>query len=640
MESEMTPSHRPVSAALFALLLTASCLVQPTPSPPSVSQTPVRTATAVSTPAPVATEPVPETKPTPSTASREELEGLTLDEFFETSFRELMMRDPEWVTTEGLTANFGTSNTGLTDLSDSYVRETQDLQNAILERLLTYDRSALSPEQQISYDVYAWYLDDLVRQQAFMYDDYPITHFVTGIQYQVIQLFTDIQPLTNKEDAEAYIERLRQVDAKFAGLVEGLELRKQSGVVLPRFLFGWVMGDIRGIANAPAERTPFYTAFEAKVQALDLSSQEEQALLQSAQQAIEESVIPAFASLTSELEALQKVAPTTIGASTLPDGEAYYAQMLRHFTTTDMTATEIHELGLRELARIQTDIRAAFEALGYDPDRSIADLYAQAESDGGTVTGKQISEQYEALIRTASGNLGAAFDLRPKAEVVVFAGDSGDFYVSAALDGSRPGAFYARIGGGATPLLGMPSVTYHETIPGHHLQIALAQESDLPLFRNIVTFLGYTEGWALYAEQLAYELGWYDGDTAGIDGRYGNLGRLRDQAFRAARLVVDTGIHTQGWGFDQAVQYMVENVGRDPQMLQFEVSRYITWPGQATAYMVGMLEIQELRQRAMDELGEQFDLKAFHRVVLQNGSMPLDILERVVDDYIGTELAR
>jgi uncharacterized protein (DUF885 family) len=176
----------------------------------------------------------------------------------------------------------------------------------------------------------------------------------------------------------------------------------------------------------------------------------------------------------------------------------------------------------------------------------------------------------------------------------------------------------------------MPTLAYHEGLPGHHLQIALAQESDLPLFRNVIGFTGYTEGWALYAEHLARELGWYEDDP------YGELGRLQAQAFRAARLVVDTGLHAKGWSFDQAHEFMVENTGHDPGFMQFEVSRYVAWPGQATAYMVGMLRILDLRQRAMERLGERFDLRAFHEVVLSNGSMPLEILERVVEAWIET----
>jgi uncharacterized protein (DUF885 family) len=224
------------------------------------------------------------------------------------------------------------------------------------------------------------------------------------------------------------------------------------------------------------------------------------------------------------------------------------------------------------------------------------------------------------------------FDLKPQADVIVIGGPTGGFYVQPAIDGSRPGAFYAAVNG-TEPKFGMPSLTYHEAIPGHHYQIAIAQELDLPMFRRGSLFTGYAEGWALYAERLAWEMGLYEGDP------YGNLGRLQMEAFRAARLIVDTGIHAQGWTVDQAVDYMVENTGLATGFMEFEVRRYITWPGQATAYMLGMLKILELRQMAMDQLGDQFDIKEFHNVVIGSGSLPLEVLERVVKDYITAKLA-
>ncbi|HSR30384.1 MAG TPA: DUF885 family protein, partial [Anaerolineae bacterium] len=563
------------------------------------------------------------------------LQGLSLDRFLEESFKQLMLRDPEWVTAEGLAHRFKVGNGQLTNLSDAYVRESQELQAAVLGLLRRYDRGALSAEQQISYDVYEWYLDDLVSGQQYMYYDYPITHFVTGVQFQLIQLFTDLHPIASRQDTEDYVRRLARVDEKFEGLIEGLRLRAEAGVILPRFLFPWLMGDIRGIARGRPQNTPFYTAFEEKLAAVgDLSPEERQAFLAMAEEAIAESVIPAFSALAEALDELELAAPSSGGVGQLPKGRAYYDHMLRHYTTSDLTADEIHELGLRELERIHDEMRALFEQLCHPQDESIPELYAQLAREGGSVSGARVAETYGTIIDQAEDKLDAAFDLRPQAELTVIAGSEGDYYVSASLDGSRPGAFYARISGSGQALYGMPTLAHHEGVPGHHFQIALAQESDLPLFRNVVIFTGYTEGWALYAEELAHELGWYDDDP------YGDLGRLQAQAFRAARLVVDTGLHAKGWTFDHAHDFMVENVGMEPGYMQFEVSRYIAWPGQATAYMVGMLKIQELRRRAMDRLGDRFDLKEFHRVVLSNGSMPLEVLERVVEEYIETAQRR
>ncbi len=561
------------------------------------------------------------------------LEDLPLDQFFEESFKQLVLRYPETITEEGLTQVFGTGNDQLNNLSDRYTRETQALQEAILGLLRTYDRETLTPEQQVSYDVYEWYLDDLVRGHEFMYYDYPVTHFVTGVQNQTIDFFTDIHPVTNQQDAEDYIKRLSQVDTKFEQLIEGLLLREEAGVVLPKFIIQWIVGDVRYLANASPESTPFYTAFAGKVAALeDISEADKQALLAAAEEQIATSVIPAFKALADALDQQAAVATNDDGVWKFPNGEAYYAYILRHHTSTELTPGEIHQLGLQEVERLQAEMRTIFTELGYPPDESLSDLFGRVVAESGQLYGSEIVAGYEDIITEANEKVGVAFDLRPKAEVVVIGVPNGGYYVGPARDGSRPGAFYATQDGSETRF-SMPSLAYHEAIPGHHFQIAVAQELDLPGFRTAVGSTAYTEGWALYAEQLAYELGFYQDDP------YGNLGRLQMELFRAVRLVVDTGIHAQGWTYSQAVDYMQTNTGMPPGQVQFEVSRYITWPGQATAYKIGMIKILELRQRAMQQLGDQYDLKEFHNVVLGNGSMPVDVLERVVQDYIDAKLA-
>ena len=579
-------------------------------------------------------ESLPSSEPTSSADIVDSLKGLPIDEFFEESYKQLLLRNPEYLTELGIAELYGVGNDQLTNISDSYIRETYELQAAILELLREYNREELTYEQQISYDVYEWFLDDLVRQQEFMYYNYPVTHFITGAQNQLIHFFTDIHPVTCKKDAEDYITRLSQVDTKFEQLLEGLKLREKAGITPPRFIIQWSLYDIRRIARGSAQYLPFYTAFEEKVNSLQLSAEEKQALLAAAEKEISESVIPAFQALVDYLEHLESVAPTDDGVWQFPKGDEYYAYALRHHTTTDMTAEEIHQLGLVELERIHGEMRALFDELNYPEDESLSELFSRVAKDGGYVAGTQVVDTYGMLIEEADQNLDPAFDIRPRAEVIVIGGPIGGFYVPGSLDGSRPGAFYANVSGTSEPLYGMPTLAYHEAIPGHHFQISLAQELDLPFLRADVSFTGYAEGWALYAEQLAWELGWYEDDP------YGNLGRLQYEAFRAARLVVDTAIHAQGWTYDQALEYMKENVGFDTRVvnLEFEVSRYVAWPGQATAYKVGMLKILELRQKAEDALGDQFDIKEFHRVILSNGSMPLEILEKVVQTYIDSML--
>ncbi|MBU7014995.1 MAG: DUF885 domain-containing protein [Theionarchaea archaeon] len=563
-----------------------------------------------------------------------ELEGLPIDKFFEESYNQLLLRNPEHLTELGIAENFGLRNDQLTNISDKYTQETQKLQEGILEILRKYDVSTLTKEQKVSYQVYEWYLEDMVRGHEFMYYDYPVTHFVTGAQYQLLQFFTEIHPVATRQDAEDYIACLEQVDIKMEQLIESLQKRKEAGVISPKFVIQWSLYSIRGMAQGDPRYLPFYTAFQEKVENLDILNEEKETLLQAAEKAIQESVIPGYAKLAQYLEDLESVAPTDDGVWQFPEGEEYYSYTLRHHTTTEMTAQEIHELGLRELERIHQEMRSIFDELGYPADESLSDLFQRVSRDSGYVSGSDVAEMYQTLIEEAEQNLDSVFDIAPAADVIVIAGSEGDYYTSGSLDGSRPGAFYANVTGREFRY-GMPSLSYHEAVPGHHFQIGIAQELNLPFFRTDLIFTGYTEGWALYAERLAYELGWYTDDP------YGNLGRLQYEAFRAARLVVDTGIHDKGWTFDEAERFMEENAGyknSDVVNVEFEISRYIAWPGQATAYMVGMLKIVELRQNAMDALGEAFDSREFHRIVLGNGSMPLSVLEEVVQDYIDDSL--
>jgi uncharacterized protein (DUF885 family) len=575
----------------------------------------------------------PQPSPTPTVRPLSELaaglEGLDIDTFFEESFKRLLLRDPEAVTELGLAETYGVGNDQLTDISDAYVRETQTLEEDTLYLLKQYDRASLTPEQRLTADIYAWYLEDRVQGHAFMYDDYPINQTTFGsVHTDLLHFFTDVHPVTSLQDAQDYVTRLSQVDTKFEQLIDGLRRRAEANVILPKFLIQWVVSDLQSIAQSDARDTPYYTAFVAKVNALaDVSDADKQAVLKAAEREIDDTVIPAYQALVDYLTRLEAVATDDAGVSRFPNGQAYYAYLLRHYTTTDLTADEIHELGKQELTRIHAEMHAVFDELGYPPGAGLPTLYTRVLQDSGTVFGGRIVTTYEALIEEAEQSLGAAFDLRPQAGVIVVGVPAGDYYVPPALDGSRPGVFYAS-DMGYEALFSMPTVVYHEAVPGHHFQMALAQELNLPLLRRSMDFPAYVEGWALYAEQLAWELGAYEDDP------YGNLGRLQHEALHAARLVVDTGIHAEGWTYDQAVEFMVENTGRPRRFVEYEVSRCIAAPGQATSYYVGFLKILELRQRAQEALGNRFDLKEFHNVLLGNGAMPLGILEQVVGDYI------
>jgi uncharacterized protein (DUF885 family) len=407
--------------------------------------------------------------------------------------------------------------------------------------------------------------------------------------------------------------------------------------VPPRPVIEKALEAMRGLSTADPGH-PYYRDFESRLERIGgIGAIERWFLLRSARSALVAVVAPAYQELEDYLRHQLTVAPEGIGVGQFPRGDEYYAYLLRHYTTADVTADEVHELGFAELERIHAEIRRICDSLGYPAGETLTQLFDRVAQDGGLVPADQVYATYEALIAKAQANMGSVFARMPRTRVVVSWSPVPGSYLSPAVDGSRPGIFYAGPAEAPEQLFAMPTLAYHEAVPGHHLQIALAQELRLPTFRCFESHLGFVEGWALYAERLAWELGWYDDDP------HGNLGRLQAEAYRAARLVVDTGIHTRGWTSDQAVRFLEENTGFGPgdaTDAAYQIARYAAWPGQATAYATGMLRLLEMRQRAKDELGDQFDLKQFHSMLLDNGSLPLELLERLVDDYIAAARGR
>ena len=554
------------------------------------------------------------------------LENLEIEVFFEQAYRRWLVRDPENLTVLGLADSFGVGDANLTDISDAYIRETQSLEVATLDRLRAYPIASFSAAQALTAQVFEWFLDDLVRGHPFMYDDYPVNTTVTSVPYNLYMLFTAWHPLQSRQDARDYISRLSQVDTKIAQLIDNLQRRQERGVVLPSFLIPVVNDEFKRLAASTPPSHPYYATFAGRL--TGVSDDERPGLLDQVEQQITQVVCPAYRELSGFLTQLQAKAPDRPGVWQFPDGEAYYQQCLRRHTTTEMSVEEIHELGRQNVERIHAEMRPLFAELGYPGGESIPDLVGRLTEDSGVYHGQAAVQAYQEAIRDAQARLPEVFDLLPRAEVSVVGGPDGDYYVPPPYDGTRPGLFYASANG-ATPKFGIKSLAYHETIPGHHLQIAIAMEQpDLPSLRKGMQFNAHCEGWALYAERLMWEMGAYAGDPQG------NLGRLRFEVYRAARLVIDTGIHAMKWDFDQAVDYMVEATGLPVGHAQGEIARYSVWPGQAVSYYVGFQKILDLRRKAMDALGGLFDLKAFHHVLLVNGSLPLPILEGLVESYL------
>lgn len=564
------------------------------------------------------------------------LEGLSLEEFFEASFLQLSLRYPESLVELGIDEALGVDGDALDDLSLDFQQGTMQLELGILQILRSYDFTSLTPEQQVSYQVYEWFLEDAVRMDAYAEYQYLASFMIlNSVHNQTFQFFTATHPVTNLQQVENYIARLNSLDDKYGQLVERLQTQAELGIIPPQFSIDWALSGLRGQTSSTAVTHPFYRAFQEHLRTLEgLSTEDRQDLLAQAEEVVNSSVIPAYQALIGELERQRGLASQDdMGLWQFEGGEDYYNVLLQHYTTTGLSADDIYDLGMQQLARIHAEMRVIFDQLGYPEDEDLIALFERVAEDSGVVRPQDAVGAYEQIIADTYLKLGQAFEIAPQGEVVVIGGQTGGYYTRGSLDGSRPGAFYAAISGSGEPYYQMHSLTYHETIPGHHFQIELAREMDLPTFRREISVLGYTEGWALYAERLAFDLGWYADDP------YSNLGRLQYEALRAARLVVDTALHTRGWTFDQAVEFFMENVGWNRQECEIQIARYIVLPGQATAYMVGMLQILDLRQQAADALGDDFDLIEFHTVLLDGGAVPLSLLAEKVETYIAAELA-
>ena len=574
----------------------------------------------------------PEPEPTASEKLAADLVGLSLVDFYEVSFAALTYRSPEGIIWSGLTGVYPLDVVGLDDLSDSYQRETFAMHQVVLDALRTYDPTTLSADQRLTFDLYEWFLQDGVDRLEFIYYDFLATYNFSGVQNQTQRFFTDIHPLATQQDALDYITRLNAMLTKFSQVSAYLTRQSGAGIIEPAITMDAALYYTGLIADGDVAGNPYYTGFRDKIDSIPgLSTVDRDSLLASAREAVSNSVIPAYEGLRQTMNGLRPNAPAAIGVGQYPRGTEFYNYMLRHRTTTNLTASEIHQLGLDELQRIHAEMRVIFDDLGYPQNVSLQDLYALVEIEGGIIPAADVKPTYEAIIAAAELGLDQAFDIFPAADVIVAEDAFGGFYIAPSFDGTRPGAFYAGTENDEA-WYRMPSLAYHESIPGHHTQIAIAMEQGGPAPRQGIRFTAFVEGWALYAERLAYELGWYDGDP------YGNLGRLQYEALRAARLVMDTGIHSMGWTFEQSSQFLQDNNGASQGRSDGATGRYSVVPAQATAYMIGMLHILNLRQQAMDDLGAGFDLKEFHRVVLTSGGIPLALLDGVIDRYIADKL--
>jgi len=514
-----------------------------------------------------------------------------------------------------------------------------------LTELAKFDRTRLDATQRISAAMLAWQLDDIVHGELFADYAFVFQQF-SGLQVDLVNFLSQTHPIRNRRDVENYLARLALV----AGLMdEGIAQARERatrGILPPKFILTSTIQQFdRFLAGEPRHNVLVASLDERAAKLTDLSAADRAAFVDAAEKTVAAAIIPAFRRAQALLQDQLPHATDDAGVGRFPDGEKIYAQALHRLTTTDYTAAQIHALGLQEVARIEKEMDGLLRQLGY-ADGSINDRMARLDAalqPLGSARGPEPVEgppaepdprpallaRYESILRDAERRAALIFDLRPAAPVIVkreppFTEKSAAaHYTLPARDGSRPGVFWVPLPGPDFEPTRMRTLVYHEAVPGHHFQIALQLElAGLPRFRSDRVFGGlsaHSEGWALYAEQLAAENGWYEGDPQG------HLGQLNAELFRARRLVVDTGLHAMHWTRQQAIDYGIKAA---------EVERYVVMPGQACSYKIGELKILELRAKAQQTLGPKFSLKEFHNAILRAGNVPLAVLEQVIDDYV------
>jgi len=531
-------------------------------------------------------------------------------------------------------------------LTDEQTDKELALVRQTLDGLKQFDLKSLDSQTQLSLQLFRQQLEQEIAADKWRYYDYPVNQMY-GVHTAVPSLLLNQHQINDEADAKAYIARLNGVTTLFSQLQQQLDKRAALGILPPKFVYPMVIDASRNlIKGAPLDSTAdnlLLADFKEKISKLSLDDANRQMLIKEAEIALSSSVKPAYEGLITYLTRQQEQAGNDDGVWRFKDGAEFYNAALQRTTTTNLSAEDIHQLGQSEVARIHGEMQAIMKKTGFKG--SLAEFFVFLRDDPqfyypNTAEGKSAYlTKATRVIDDMKGRLDQLFVLKPKADLVVKAvepyreASAGKaFYEAPAIDGSRPGIYYANLYNmAAMPKYMLEALAYHEGIPGHHMQIAIAQElGELPKFRKLGGYTAYIEGWGLYTELLPKEIGLYQDP-------YSDFGRLSMELWRACRLVVDTGIHAKKWSRQQAVQYLVDNTPNAKAEAVNAIDRYIVMPSQATAYKIGMIKLIELRQKAKTALGERFDIRQFHDVVLKNGAVPLDTLEQLVDQYIATQ---
>ncbi|WP_028375503.1 DUF885 domain-containing protein [Leeuwenhoekiella sp. MAR_2009_132] len=570
--------------------------------------------------------------------------SAALNTWFEKQFEADVAMSPQWQTDLGYKTNYDKWDDISSDQMLINFNNAKERLNYLEQEI---NVAALDSVTAISYALYKLNMKNEIEDYEYRFYNYPVNQMF-GLHASVPAFLINKHRIDSVADAEAYIARILGVKPLFTELRNQLGIRESNQIIAPKFVLDRVLDDSRNILKGSPfddsqEQMPILADFESKLNKLKLDTAVQEKLMADATKALVDSLQPAYNELISFVENQKIRATTDDGVWKFPRGDAFYAIALNRATTTSMTAEEIHKLGLNEVERIHVEMKEIMKQVKFEGSLQdffefmrVDNQFYYEDSDEGRAA---YMKEAKAIIDNMRGHLDELFITKPKAEIVVkqveafrekSAGKA--FYNSPAPDGSRPGIYYANLFDiKAMPKYQMQALAYHEGIPGHHMQLAIAQELDsLPKFRKFGGYTPYIEGWGLYCEYVPKEMGMYKDP-------YSDFGRLAMELWRACRLVVDTGIHDKKWTREEGVAYYKENTPNAESDCIKMVERHIVMPGQATAYKVGMNKILELRAKAETALGDTFDIKEFHEVILGQGALPLSVLEEEVINYIATQ---
>lgn len=569
-------------------------------------------------------------------------ESEKANQLFDEIFMENVMRSPMYQSYLGIK----TDQDKWDDLSPERELEDLEVTKKQLAKVRAIDVAKLDAQTKLSWQLMEQQLQRGIDDFKWRHYNYPVNQMF-GLHSSVASLLINQHRIADVADAEAYISRLNALPVLFAQLVENLNTRVAKGIVAPKFVYPYVINDSQNIiSGAPfddGENSTLWADFSGKVMALEIDEAVKQNLLNNAKRALLNSVKPAYESLIASLKKIEAGADTKDGVWKFPEGEAFFNNALARTTTTDLTAKEIHEIGLSEVDRIHDEMREIMKKVEFDGTlqdffvymRNAEQFIYTSDEEGR----KRYLDEATAYIDNMKLRLDELFITKPKADLIVKAVEpfreksaGKAFYQQPSMDGTRPGTYYANLYDMASmPTYQMEALAYHEGVPGHHMQIAIAQElQGIPKFRKFGRYTAYTEGWGLYSELVPKEIGLYEDP-------YSDFGRLAMELWRACRLVVDTGIHAMKWTREQGIKYYVNNTPNAKADAVKMVERHIVLPSQATAYKIGMNKIIELREKAKTAMGDKFDIREFHDVVLAQGPVPLDVLAQFVDEYIASK---